>query len=174
MIELEELQSYYPDYLKPFKKSMLTEYLQYKILSIIYNSKFYDQFIFMGGTAIRIIHNNQRFSEDLDFDNKGLGEDNFIEISKIVKNKLELEGYNIEIKNTFKNAYRCFLKINDLIYNLKLSSHKEGKIDIRLDTEPQNFSYCPHKPFINKFGIFTQIYAVTVNLLLSQKNIRHH
>ncbi|MGI4871815.1 MAG: nucleotidyl transferase AbiEii/AbiGii toxin family protein [Janthinobacterium lividum] len=28
--------------------------------------------LFPGGTCLRIVHGNQRFSEDLDFDNSGL------------------------------------------------------------------------------------------------------
>jgi hypothetical protein len=55
------------------------------------------------------------------------------------------------------------------LYDFSLSPHRAENIDIRIDVEPQNFNYAPDKPFINKFGIFTQIYAAPVNILLSQK-----
>ncbi|MCL4377820.1 MAG: nucleotidyl transferase AbiEii/AbiGii toxin family protein [Actinobacteria bacterium] len=169
MINIEQLQSYYPDNLKHFKRNILREYLQYKILEIIFNSVYYNNLVFMGGTAIHIIYGNTRFSQDLDFDNLGLVKKTFSELSEIIKNKLELEGYNVETKNTFKGAFRSYIKISDLIFNLQLSNHKEEKIDIRLDAESQNFDYFPDKPFINKFDIFLQIYTVPIEILLSQK-----
>lgn len=72
MLELNQIESYYPEHLRVFKKNILREYLQYKILEIIYDSKFTVNLVFMGGTAIRIIHGGSRFSEDLDFDNINL------------------------------------------------------------------------------------------------------
>ncbi len=40
MISLEQLESYYPPNLRHFKKNILREYLQYKILDIVFNSNF--------------------------------------------------------------------------------------------------------------------------------------
>ena len=46
---------------------------------------------------------------------------------------------------------------------------REQKILIQVDTTPQNFSYIPENPFLNKFEVFTRIFCVSKNLLLSQK-----
>lgn len=43
--------------------------MQYKILALIFNSDFATKFAFLGGTCLRIVHQTNRFSEDLDFDN---------------------------------------------------------------------------------------------------------
>ena len=68
MLDLKQVESFYPESLRPFKRNLLREYLQYKILEIIFGSEFGEKLVFMGGTATRIIHENTRFSEDLDFD----------------------------------------------------------------------------------------------------------
>ena len=73
MLHLEQIASYYPEVLKPFSRNLVVEYLQYKILEIIYDSDAGEKLWFMGGTAARIAYGNFRFSEDLDFDDRGPG-----------------------------------------------------------------------------------------------------
>ena len=68
MLDLNQLVSQYPANLRPFSRFILREYLQHKLLQLIYDSAYADRFIFLGGTCLRIVHGNQRFSEDLDFD----------------------------------------------------------------------------------------------------------
>lgn len=169
MINIEHLISFYPDNLKPFRKNILREYLQYKVLDIIYNSKYNRNLIFMGGTSIRIIHKNTRFSEDLDFDNKGISAQEFTELAEDIKKSLELEGYKPEIKVTKKGAYKCSLKFPGILFQTGISGHREAKLVIQIDTEPQNYEYEPQSELINKFEVFTSIFTVPVNLLLSQK-----
>ena len=51
---------------------MLVEYLQYELLDSLFKDAAAAELSFIGGTAIRILHDSPRFSEDLDFDNFGL------------------------------------------------------------------------------------------------------
>jgi len=88
----------------------LKEYLQYKILDIIFSSKYGHKLVFMGGTAIRIIYGSDRFSEDLDLDNFNLSQNEFAKLVEYIKVKLEKDGLEVEIKNTFQNVYHCYLK----------------------------------------------------------------
>lgn len=96
MIALNQILNSYPAHLRPFQESVLKEYLQYKILQIIFNSEYANKLAFLGGTALRIVYNNSRFSEDLDFDNFNLGEEEFANLSKIIQKNLELEGLEVE------------------------------------------------------------------------------
>ncbi len=169
MLDLNQIESFYPEHLRAFKKNILREYLQYKILAIIYDSKYADRLAFMGGTAIRIIHGSSRFSEDLDFDNFNLTKEEFEEITKSVQKRLALEGYAIEIRNVFNGAFHCYISIPAILYENEISRHKEEKLMIRLDTEPQGISYIPQGEIINKFDVFTRIHIVPASLLLSQK-----
>ncbi|MEW6067649.1 MAG: nucleotidyl transferase AbiEii/AbiGii toxin family protein [Nitrospirota bacterium] len=80
-----------------------------------------------------------------------------------------MEGYKAEIKNVFKGAYRCYIKVADVLFESGLSRHKDEKLLIQLDAEAQGFSYQPDKIIINKFDIFVMINIVPLDILLSQK-----
>ena len=92
MLSLSQIEQYYPENLRAFKKNILREYLQYKILEIIFNSRYSKNLSFLGGTALRIIHGNTRFSEDLDFDNFDFNKNDFSLLTKEIKNGLKKEG----------------------------------------------------------------------------------
>lgn len=169
MLSIEQVELFYPESLRPFKRNLMREYLQYKILAAIFNSKFADKLSFMGGTAIHIIHSIDRFSEDLDFDNFSLQKNEFEDLTKLIHRALRLEGYSCEVKNTFERAYRSSIKISNLLYENKLSRDKNEKLLIYFDTEPQKFTYTPNGAMINKFDVFAKINVVPVDILLSQK-----
>jgi predicted nucleotidyltransferase component of viral defense system len=67
MLSFAQIQQFYPPQLHSFGSFLLREYLQYKILALIFNSDFATKFAFLGGTCLRIVHQTNRFSEDLDF-----------------------------------------------------------------------------------------------------------
>lgn len=169
MLSLQEIEKYYPENIRKFKRNILREYLQYKILQIIFDSEYTSKLSFLGGTALRLAHGNARFSEDLDFDNFGLEKDEFDQISQLVKKKLELEGYKVEIRNVYKGAYRCYVKIPKLLFDSGLSGYEEEKILIQLDTASHNFSYNPEKIILNKFEVFTKINVTPLDIILAQK-----
>ena len=169
MLSLANIEKYYPASEQPFKKSILREYLQYKILEIIFNSKIGQSLAFLGGTTLRIVYNNNRFSEDLDFDNFGISEEDFIALSSEVKKGLELQGYEVEIKNVFKGAYRSYIRMPKVLFDNNMASMQEEKILIQLDTAPHDFEYVRDIKIINKFDVFTQIYTTPLDILLSQK-----
>ncbi len=169
MLSLNNIEQYYPDNQKPFKRNILREYLQYKILEIIFNSKYAQDLIFLGDTALRILYNNGRFSEDLDFDNFKLTEDQFTDLIEQVKKGLELQGYEVEIKNVFKNAYRSYIRMPKVLFDNDISDMQEEKILIQIDTVPHVFNYKPDTKILNKFDVFTQIFVTPLDILLSQK-----
>jgi predicted nucleotidyltransferase component of viral defense system len=169
MLSLLNIEKYYPINEQPFKKNILREYLQYKILEIIFNSKIGQNLSFIGGTILRIVYNNSRFSEDLDFDNFGLTEKEFTFLADEIKNGLELQGYKVEIKNVFKGAYRSYIKMPNILFNNNMSNLENEKILIQIDTTPQAFDYVRDLKILNKFDVFTQVYATPLDILLSQK-----
>lgn len=169
MLELSQIESYYPEPVRAFKKNILREYLQFKILDIIFSSPYANRFAFMGGTAIRIVHGQNRFSEDLDFDNFHVSAKEFEELSHTIQIKLTREGYPIEIRNVMQTAYHCYVNIGQLLHHYHLTGHREEKLVIRIDSEPQDFNYNPDKVLLNKFEIFTRIHVVPIDLLLAQK-----
>lgn len=169
MLSLAEIEKDYPQNLRAFGSFLLREYLQHKILQFIFDSPYANQLCFLGGTCLRIVHGNSRFSEDLDFDNFGLKEERFGEIADHVKDQLEREGYGIEMKTVYRGAYHCYIRFPELLYREGLSGHAGQKILIQLDTEPQHFDFTPDKYILNRFDVFTQIFVTPPELLLAQK-----
>jgi len=169
MLELSEIVKEYPERLSGFSSFIIREYLQYKILQILFESPFAAEFCFLGGTCLRIVHGNNRFSEDLDFDNFNIPQQGFKRVSEIIISGLKKEGYQVEMKMILKNAYHCIIKFPGQLYSQSLSRHREEKILIQLDTEPQHFNYKPDKAILNKFDVFTQINCTPLDLLLAQK-----
>lgn len=169
MLSIEEIEKEFPLHLQGFKRNMLREYLQYKILDSLFSHVLGQKFRFIGGTALRIIHNLPRFSEDLDFDHTGISFNEFKEVSEHIKNELELEGYIVDIDFSGNTAFRCKIKVPKLLYEMGLSPHQEERILIQLDTEDQSFEFTPDKTFINKFDVFKLILVTPIDILLSKK-----
>lgn len=169
MLNLDEIKKFYPDTLHGFERLLLREYLQYKILEIVFEGPFGSKLSFLGGTCLRIVHNNKRFSEDLDFDNFGISREDFDSISALIEQELTRQGFEVEIRNVFKGAFHCHIKFPNLLFDTGLSGHREEKILIQLDTEPQHFDFQPENYILNKFDVLTSILTTPIDILLSQK-----
>lgn len=169
MLSLEQIQKQYPVKLQEFPNNILREYLQYKILDIISHSPLAPKLSFLGGTALRIIHGNTRFSEDLDFDNFGLTEDEFSALSGEVMRGLEADGMAVEVSLAGKEAFRCKIKFPTVLYNAGLSPLPEQKILLQIDTLAHGVQYEPELKQLNKFDVFTDLRVTPVETLFSQK-----
>lgn len=169
MLELRHIESFYPEHLRHFKRNILREYLQYKILAVIFSGKYAGKLAFMGGTALHIVHGTGRFSEDLDFDNRGLTQDDFRALTMLVARQLSLEGFQVETGISCKAVFSADIKITGLLYETGLSGHKEEKVLIKIDTEPQDFEYVPQRVIINKFDVTVGVGVVPDDILLAQK-----
>lgn len=169
MLNLLQIEQQYPESLRPFKRALLREYLQYKILEIIFASEYASKLSFLGGTALRIMYGNTRFSEDIDLDNFDLQDGEFKTLSKGVRAGLEAQGLRVEISLVGKDAFRCNIRLPDILYANELSSHEGEKILIQIDSLAHDFRYQPEKKIINKFDVFSEIFVTPLDILLSQK-----
>ena len=169
MLDMRMISSFYPENLHPYQRNLLREYLQIKILETIYDTGFGQKLLFMGGTAIHLVHGNPRFSEDLDFDNRGLDKSDFNSLIAAVKTSLIRMGYKLEFRNVCRRAFRSYLRFSDILFELKISRHRQEKLHIQIDTEPQKFEYEPDMFIINKFDVFQRISVAPPDILLAQK-----
>ncbi|NSW53825.1 MAG: nucleotidyl transferase AbiEii/AbiGii toxin family protein [Anaerolineae bacterium] len=169
MIDFQAIKAQYPAQLQGFEKAILREYLQYKILQAIFESKQASKVSFIGGTALRIVHGNTRFSEDIDLDDFGLSWDDFDDLIQTVTRFLEWEGYQVEVRNVARGAYHCYLRFPEVLHHAGISPLPTEKILIQLDTISQGYVYQPEMYLLNKFDIFTEIRVTPLSLLLSQK-----
>jgi len=169
MLDLDQILSSYPEELRAFRRHLLREYLQYKILESLFRSPQGGKLRFMGGACIHLVHGSPRFSEDLDFDNVELSADEFEQLAGRIRRDLDLEGYAVEVKTTLGTAFRAYFRFPLVLFESGLTGHREQKLLIRVGTEPQCFDYEPETTIINKFDVFSQIRTVPADVLLAQK-----
>ena len=128
-------------------ENALKEIIQEIVLLGLWRSKFYEKAAFYGGSALRILHKLDRFSEELDFSLIQPG--NTFDIKKYlgaVKSELELWGFEVSAEEKNKKNESAidsaFIKANTLIHLLKINSnlktHKNAvmKIKLEIDQEP--------------------------------------
>jgi hypothetical protein len=169
MLDMDQIVSYFPPPLRAFKRNLLREYLQYKILEVIYDSPFGDNLVFMGGTAIHILHGGPRFSEDLDFDNRGLDPPAFGSLERLILSRMERQGFAVEAKIVPGGTLRLSLRFSGLFRLMGLSRDPREKLHLQVNAEPEDFVYAPAVSMIDKFDVFGRIAAVPPDVLLAQK-----
>ncbi|MCX6277646.1 MAG: nucleotidyl transferase AbiEii/AbiGii toxin family protein [Bacteroidetes bacterium] len=175
MITLQEIVRQYPQEIqKPeFYDQMVKEYYHHYMLKSLFTGKFADKINFLGGTALRYFYNLKRFSEDLDFDCINLTRADFLEMTNKVEKYLKSFGNDVVIEDKKRyddlNAFRRVYVFPELKYNFGLSQQKEAKFFIKIEAEPQNYSYYPEFKTINGFGVTCPVRIVPLDVLFSSK-----
>ena len=170
MLTVEQISGYFPLPMQQRNpRGMLVEYLQYELLDSLFKNAAAAKLSFIGGTAIRILHDSSRFSEDLDFDNFGLSFPQFEELLKTACRDMEYKGFLIEYRVIEKGAGHCYIRFPKILQEAGLSPDAERKILIRIDSEAKDKLYAPKKIFLNRFSVYRQILAAPAEILLPQK-----
>ena len=172
MLTLEQISGHFPPSLrKRNPRGMLVEYLQVELLDSLFKNAAAASLSFIDGTAIRILHNSNRFSEDLDFDNFSMSFEQFEDLLKTACRDMEYKGFLIEYRIIEKGAYHCYIRFPEILHQSGLMPDAGQKILVRIDSEAKEKIYEPQKVFVNKFGVYRRILAAPVGLLLAQKMI---
>ena len=133
------------------KLNVTREFLQILSLKIINEKKFFNQIAFVGGTALRILYDIKRFSEDLDFSLirrevpnhpkrvkqvEGLPQYDFGKIHKELLRSFHLNGLPLEAKvRTQGNVHSLMMKFTGLLKELGLSELPSQKLSIQLEID---------------------------------------
>ena len=118
------------------KKGILREFLQSRIIDIIYHEKISLNLFFIGGTSLRLLRNLDRFSEDLDFDAIKLSALQIDSLVKLVYQKLSYENLKLDLyKNVTPKRTHYELRFKNLLYPLQISRNKNEKLMVKLDFE---------------------------------------
>ncbi len=159
------------------EKNVIREYVQHLFLSNLYKIKGSERLLFKGGTAIRIIFESPRFSEDLDF--TGLNIYSYKEIDDYFLNALtEIEkiGINISYKEAKKTSggylglihYNMFDFSEDMKFEVSIRKGKtlNGELASIVSefTSPYTLIYLSEKFFISE----------KIEALLSRKKPRDY
>jgi len=141
------------------KLNITREFLQTLCLKIMYDKGFLSGLAFVGGTALRIIFDSRRFSEDLDFSLiQKKGYDFSLIDSELIRG-FNLYGFKAasKPKKEGSNVDGTFLKFSGLLKDLGLSPLASQVLSIKLEVD----SNPPHggniiSTFVNK------IYPITI------------
>ena len=107
------------------KVNHLTEFLPILILKIIYDTGYYKNLSFVGGTALRVLYDLRRFSEDLDFSLFRKSHFDFDLFTGCLRNHLEGYGLEIEVKTVERNIVKTIeIRFKNILMPLALSSPK--------------------------------------------------
>lgn len=118
------------------KVSRVREFLQILCLKILHDKGHFKQMAFVGGTALRMLHDLRRFSEDLDFSVIRKGGYDFLGIISSLAYELELYGLDVEAKNRAEKAVQSsFLRFSHVLKALNLTPLKDQKLSIRIEVD---------------------------------------
>jgi predicted nucleotidyltransferase component of viral defense system len=170
VLTIDQISEYFPpDLRRRNPQGVLVEYLQHELLDSIFKKKPAAGLCFIGGTAIRILYQNPRFSEDLDFDNFGLSFKAFEKLLQIACKDMTNKGFVVEYRFVERGAYHCYIKFPDILHQTGISPQSSRKILIRIDTEAKKKHYEPQFYILNRFALYRQIWTAPPSVLLSQK-----
>jgi predicted nucleotidyltransferase component of viral defense system len=118
------------------KINRLRETLQLVCLKILHDKGYFSKMAFVGGTALRIIYDMRRFSEDMDFsviDKKGY---DFSATIDELKREFALRGLELEAKTRIEKTVQAgMLKFPGLLKELSLSELAGQKLSIKLEVD---------------------------------------
>ncbi|HBR15671.1 MAG TPA: hypothetical protein DD723_09085 [Candidatus Omnitrophica bacterium] len=137
---IDVIKQQFEDGMPMGKKLNLTrEFLQILSLKILYEKGLFRNLAFVGGTALRILYDIKRFSEDLDFSLIDAKKYNFESLQSDLSKVFHLYGLPLEIKaQSARNVHSMMMKFTGLLKSLGLSELHGQKFSIKLeiDTNP--------------------------------------
>lgn len=170
MLTIEQIASYFTkDIFQRNPHGALVEYLQYELLDSLFKHPGAAQLSFIGETAIHILHQSGRFSEDLDFDCFGLSFAAFETMLAAACRDMENKGFVVEYRVVERGAFHCYIRFPEILYRAGLSPDKGRKILVQVDSEIKEPCYAPRVVLLNRFSVFRRIRVAPPEVLLAQK-----
>ena len=174
---LESLKLNNPKKLNEFENA-LREISQKIILYALSQTSFFKNAAFYGGTCLRIFHNLDRFSEDLDF--QVISEDFKLDFEQYMSKCINvLESYGLKATVYTKSDYdkgevrRRYIKIShyDLAneYFGKISMNKEKLISIKIEVSTKYIPGAKYEMKLLNSPMFSNVYCFDYSSLFAGK-----
>lgn len=160
MVDLNLIRNYFPEHIRNNKlldKSMLKEYIQLSVLDFLSATQYIRKLIFIGGTSLRLVKGIDRFSEDLDFDCRGMNGEEFKQMGEEIMRFLRRNGYKAEYKDKESPKLKAFRKsiyFPEFLFNIGLSRHRDERFLIKIEAEDQGVEYTPEIKNIRGCGFY--------------------
>ena len=162
--ETSDAESYY---------QALREVMQEIALAGLYRGGFFNKAAFYGGTALRIFHGLERFSEDLDFSLLEKDPDFSLEpYFQAINTEFKALGISVEIKAKRKTNITAiesaFLKGDTRIHELQIQGmyqqswnlNRPIKIKFEVDTQPPLGFVTEEKLLLQPFSFYVKCYGM--------------
>lgn len=173
----DQMLAAYPQQTEEQQHNARIEVAQQIVLAGLARSDFFNKAAFYGGTCLRIFHNLQRFSEDMDFSLLQMDEAFAWETYfPYIEREFEALGRAVTItkkdKRSFGKVESAFLKDNTEVVNLQFQTEQRLKIKIEVDTYPplgftteQRLLFQPY-PFYTRCIVPSDLFAGKIHALL--------
>lgn len=175
MIDIHYINSFYPSQIAcnaNFQKHILKEYIQLMVLDFLSTSPFARKLTFIGGTNLRLIKGIDRFSEDLDFDCKGMTDAEFKDMTDSVVTFLLHSGIKIVTRdktNSMLTAFRRSIYFPEFLFELGLTGHREERFLLKIEAQDQGVRYPIEMKLVQRCGFFFAFPTPPDCVLLSMK-----
>ncbi len=118
------------------KLNLLREYVQAMVLRSLHESEAFVNLAFVGGTALRFIHDLPRFSEDLDFSlEKQNGYTPEVWMKKIKKD-LQLSGFDAKVSwKDSSTVHKSWIKVAGVLKEAGLAAMQDQNLSIKLEID---------------------------------------
>jgi predicted nucleotidyltransferase component of viral defense system len=120
---------------------VVREFYEVALLKELFESKFASQFVFKGGTALRLAYQSPRFSEDLDFDVLGAVDHDEFFTFLTTASKHYPSITTVEPNNKFHTLF-ALIRISDPVLGRAFS--------IKFEASKRDAFNTSHKPFTDK------------------------
>lgn len=147
------------------RRNAIYEVMQEITLAGLYRGRFFDKAAFYGGTCLRIFHQMQRFSEDLDF--SLVAHDDSFDLQNYfpaIIQEFKALGRDVEItkkdKKNFGTVESAFLKDDTETYDVSFRTEKSLKIKIEVDINPPLEFSTEQKLLLHPFSFMTKCFTL--------------
>lgn len=143
------------------KTHRLREFLQHLVLKTAFDRGCFRHIAFLGGTALRILYDLRRFSEDLDFLLVNQGGYDFKLLASGIIYDLEKSGLPVEAKVSRRNNLDvAMLRFKELLFPLGLSPNRSEKLSISIEVDIN-----PPRGWRTEISLVNRDFLYTVNHL---------
>jgi len=173
-MSIDSIRKFFPENLqgRQFDRHLLKEYVECLALEWIGRSEWAKTLTFIGGTNLRLIHDIDRFSEDLDFDCKNLTRDEFVRMTDALIAYLQRNGLPAVAKEKESDnltAFRRSVLFPGFLKDLGLSAFAEERFLMKIETQDQGFAYEREQRNVARCGYFFPIAVPPDPVLCSMK-----
>ncbi len=175
MLNKDQIANFFPQNLREnpiYRKYMLKEYLQLVILDFLSTTKYIRKIVFIGGTNLRSIKGNDRFSEDLDFDCKQLSKQDFLEMTDSILEFLIKSGIKAETHDKANEKLKAFRRnfyFPSMLFDLGMSGYKEERFLIKVECQDQQIEYQHDMVNIKGCGLYFPFPAPADDVICAMK-----